>query len=181
MSDEGPITAPAAAPIPAWLTTCAPPAFVMMRFDESDMTNTLWAWERQVPGLVQRMGRGQKCRTARGLYDEISAALQFPYYFGENAAALDECLRDLVWLPAKAFVVGILHADELLADEEAGSFARFIKLLDAAARHWAAPSANDQAFGAMSMPFHIVLQTSEGSALMLGAKLNAAGVSALVQ
>lgn len=42
--------------------------------------------------------RGQRCKSERAFFFEISASLQFPYYFGDNWAALDECLCDLEWL-----------------------------------------------------------------------------------
>lgn len=36
--------------------------------------------------------RGQFCTTWTDFHREISAALQFPWYYGMNSAALDECL-----------------------------------------------------------------------------------------
>jgi hypothetical protein len=50
--------------------------------------------------------RGKRCKTEDFFFNEVSAAFQFPYYFGENWAAMDECLCDLEWLYAsKIFVV----------------------------------------------------------------------------
>ena len=42
--------------------------------------------------------RGTRCTTEIAFFREMSASLQFPYYFGENWPALDECLCDLEWL-----------------------------------------------------------------------------------
>jgi len=42
--------------------------------------------------------RGSKMKDYQGLYNEFGAALQFPYYFGENWNAFDECIKDLSWL-----------------------------------------------------------------------------------
>ncbi|MEV0332928.1 barstar family protein [Nocardia sp. NPDC050717] len=39
--------------------------------------------------------RGAKMRDIAALFDEFAAAFQFPYYFGANKDAFDECLRDL--------------------------------------------------------------------------------------
>lgn len=50
-------------------------------------------------GLTVRTVRGSKMLTEDQLFTEVSAALQFPYYFGENWPAFDECLADLEWLP----------------------------------------------------------------------------------
>ena len=42
--------------------------------------------------------RGNRCQSETDLFYEISASFQFPWYFGENWPALDECLCDLDWL-----------------------------------------------------------------------------------
>ena len=42
--------------------------------------------------------RGKRCKTEHDFFREASAALQFPWYFGENWAAFDECICDLEWL-----------------------------------------------------------------------------------
>ena len=58
-------------------------------------------------------------RTLDALFDEMAAAFQFPYYFGENWDALDECLADLSWLPAAGYVILIRESSEVLALEDA--------------------------------------------------------------
>lgn len=42
--------------------------------------------------------RGKRCKTEDDFLIEISASLQFPYYYGENWPAFDECIQDLEWL-----------------------------------------------------------------------------------
>lgn len=42
--------------------------------------------------------RGKRCKTEDAFFYEVSASFQFPYYFGENWAAFDECICDLEWL-----------------------------------------------------------------------------------
>jgi hypothetical protein len=54
--------------------------------------------------LVVRTVRGRKMRRLPELNDEFAAAIQFPWYFGANWAAFDECVKDLAWLPAEAGV-----------------------------------------------------------------------------
>lgn len=51
--------------------------------------------------------RGMRCKTEKDFFCEISASFQFPYYFGENWAAMDECLCDLEWLCAERIFVVI--------------------------------------------------------------------------
>lgn len=56
-------------------------------------------------------------RTRHGLYDEFAAALQFPWYFGENADAFDECIADLDgWLPTRLGYVVVVTEPELVLD-----------------------------------------------------------------
>ena len=72
---------------------------------ESDACNALWALERSSEGrAVCRVVRGHKATTEPAFFDECAAAWQFPYYFGENWDAFEECLTDLEWLPAEAYV-----------------------------------------------------------------------------
>jgi hypothetical protein len=63
--------------------------------------------------------RGPKMRTTAGVFDEFAAAFQFPYYFGANKDAFDECLRDLDDFvgPAAGYVAVIRDSADLLVDE----------------------------------------------------------------
>ena len=49
--------------------------------------------------------RGVRCKTEEEFFREISASFQFPWYFGENWAALDECICDLEWLKFRRILV----------------------------------------------------------------------------
>jgi hypothetical protein len=55
----------------------------------------------------------------QGIFDEFAAAFQFPYYFGENKDAFDECLRDLDDFVGSAtgYVAVIRDSAHLLADQ----------------------------------------------------------------
>lgn len=68
-------------------------------------------------GHLVRIVRGAKMPTVAAVYAEFAAALQFPYYFGENKDAFDECLRDWRdWLgDAPNLIVVVRDADLLLA------------------------------------------------------------------
>ncbi|MEV5839633.1 barstar family protein [Nocardia sp. NPDC052112] len=63
--------------------------------------------------------RGPKMRTTAGVFDEFAAAFQFPYYFGANKDAFDECLRDLDDFVGSAagYVAVIRDSADLLVDE----------------------------------------------------------------
>src|SRR5437868_567642 len=62
--------------------------------------------------------RGKHMPTVEHMFNEFAAALQFPYYFGENWAAFDECLADLAWLPATGYLITVFDSEYLLAKEE---------------------------------------------------------------
>ena len=95
-------------------------------------------------GYLVRELRGSRMRTVPALFDEFAAAWQFPYYFGGNKDAFDECLRDLdEWVgPAAGYVVVLRDAAELLADVPAER-AWFDAAMADAAAYW---SVRDVAF-----------------------------------
>jgi hypothetical protein len=92
-------------------------AVSMVDMNDSDFCNYGWKIALDEPTTAVRFVRGHKMRTLDGLFDEVSAACQFPYYFGENYAALAECLGDLDWLNSSRLVLMISRFSELLADE----------------------------------------------------------------
>jgi hypothetical protein len=78
------------------LTLPKPPWLIQAYRDYSDLTNDVWAFLHDCgAGYEARFCRGSKMQTLDALFDEFSAAWQFPYYFGYNWAAFDECLSDL--------------------------------------------------------------------------------------
>ncbi|MBF6276303.1 MULTISPECIES: barstar family protein [Nocardia] len=94
----------------------------------------------QVPdGYIAREVRGAKMRTTAGVFDEFAAALQFPYYFGDNRDAFDECLRDLDEFVGEApgYVVVIRDSSGLLADQRE-DLEWFADAMTQAAEYWAA-------------------------------------------
>lgn len=101
-------------------------ALTLVELSDSDFCNYGWKLASDEPAAAVRLVRGRKMRALDGVFDEVSAACQFPYYFGENYAALAECLGDLDWLNASSVVLMISGFSELLADEpvEMAAFAR---------------------------------------------------------
>ena len=72
-------------------------------------------------------------RSKQKLLRTLADQLQLPAYFGRNWDALEECLRNLSWLPAGS--VQISHRDLPLPP---GSHERwsYVQVLHAATRHW---------------------------------------------
>lgn len=76
---------------------------------------------------------------------QIAVAMQFPEYFGNNWDALDECLRDLSWVPASGYVLVVHNARHLWkhSPEIAG---KFVESWLFAAEQWATER----------IPFHLI-------------------------
>jgi hypothetical protein len=117
-------------------------------------------------GTVARVVRGAKCRTTPALFDEFAAAWQFPPYFGANWDALDECLSDLDWLPARSRVLVVTNALHLLDGEPAGAFRLFVELLGRLVPDESAAAT-----------FHTVFQVEPAEESAFAARLTAAGAS----
>lgn len=60
---------------------------------------------------------GGRLRRKQDLLRALATGLKLPKYFGHNWDALEECLRDLSWMPADASIV-LLHEQLPLADED---------------------------------------------------------------
>ena len=69
------------------------------------------------------------------LLDAVSVALRLPDYFGGNWDALDECIRDLSWLPEGDVILA--HQDLPLAEDRA-SLSTYLAILKEAVEKWRA-------------------------------------------
>lgn len=137
------------------LTRVGKPWFHLLAASPSDATDSLWELERSSgPGVAVRFVRGGKAATVAEFFDEFAAALQFPYYFGENWDAFNDCLCDLEWLRADAVVICVTDALRLL-DASPADAKKFAAILQDAARHWNHPAKKESA-----RPFHAVLHTA---------------------
>ncbi len=103
--------------------------------------------------LAIRVVRGKKMKRREDCFNEFSAAFQFPDYFGENWDALEECLYDLEWLPAKGYVVFVLNTGDVLKEEPSRQFEIFTEVLSEVASQWSRAE--------NPKPFHVLLQTTE--------------------
>jgi hypothetical protein len=81
------------------------------------------------PETAARVVRGGHARSTAAMFDEFAAAWQFPPYFGRNWPAFDECLGDLDWLPARAYVLVVLDAQKLLDHEPPEAFQALVDRL----------------------------------------------------
>src|SRR3954465_14539189 len=73
---------------------------------------------RPPTGYALKVIKGRQCKTPANLFAEFAQVLEFPDYFGHNWDALEECLADLEWLPAKGYILIITEAYHVLPDDE---------------------------------------------------------------
>jgi hypothetical protein len=91
------------------------------------------------PRVLTRHVRGANCRTRTAMFDEVSAVLQFPGYFGHNWDAFDECLRDLSeldWGQYQSLAILISGSAHLLADEPPEALRTWSEIVQSAGEHW---------------------------------------------
>ena len=102
--------------------------------------------------------QGAKCQTTDGLLTECARALDFPDYFGHNWDALEECLTDLEWLPAKGYILLITDAGCVLPDDEE-EYETFLEILRDAGEAW---GTGQTGMGMRrATPFHALFAVSE--------------------
>jgi len=113
---------------------------------------------RTPTGFALRVIKGAKCQTTAGLLTECARSLDFPDYFGHNWDALEECLADLEWLPAKGYILLITDAAHVLPDDEA-EYETFLEILRDAGEAWGSGQAGMGARRAT--PFHVLFALLE--------------------
>lgn len=118
--------------------------------------------------------RGSKMQSMDGFYDELAAALQFPLYFGRNWNALDECLVDLEWLPADAYLLVLADASSVLKTAGEGDAEAFWKLLARSSKEWSEGASLGGGLIRKPTPFHVVLQASDLEGGMLSKTVESA-------
>ena len=99
--------------------------------------------------------RGSICCTLNGFFKEISATLHFPYYFGWNWAAVDECLTDLDWLSFTKILIVIDDYGQLFSAEQDRTALcnTLVKYLDSFIQYWEG----------LSVPTEVIINESKKS------------------
>ncbi len=142
----------------------------LLAADPDAARDALRALDRAGSAVTVRFVRGRKAETTARFYDELAAALQFPDYFGENWDAVNDCLTDLGWLGG-GLVLGLLDGDKLLAAAGDDAARSLVKVLTAAAGHWARPAGK-----AAARPFHVVIQARPAEADAVARRWKAEGL-----
>lgn len=155
------------------LFTPGKPAFYCIDASVPEFENLALQLAIRHPDAIIRRLRGKKCRSVHGFFDEVSAVLQFPYYFGENWNAFDECIVDLEWAQGSAYLLLVEEADLLLADSDR-DFGVLIDCLASANVGWLTPN-QFMARDRQPTPFHVLFQCDVANHDAFTARLARAG------
>lgn len=123
---------------------------------------------------VTRIMRGNRCADIGRLFQEWAAALQFPYYFGGNWDAFEECLGDLNWLPGAGYVFFVTHGHLILPDVE-GDLAILCRILDTVAKEWESPPRPSHPTRPAT-PFRVVFHSEHAHGADIRGRLVRAGI-----
>jgi len=106
---------------------------------------------------IIRKIQGKRSKDVDSFFGEIAAALQFPYYFGENWPAFDECLTDLDWLEGDAYLLLVHDAHLLFCDTHPADFSTLLRILESANQEWLTPNLYIPR-ERQPTPFHVLFQ-----------------------
>ncbi|MBW4501602.1 MAG: barstar family protein [Scytonema hyalinum WJT4-NPBG1] len=105
------------------------PAFYIQVTDESSFADMYLQLKEHCGEAAIRIVRGNKSTNVPNFFNEVGAALQFPYYFGENWDAFEECITDLSWLDSEAYLLMVSQANLLLQDAAQKDFHILMQIL----------------------------------------------------
>ena len=133
------------------------PALAVLPATPSAVFNLLDTWMTQYPEWeILRVGgeRGRSSTTARFM-QEVAASMQFPYYFGHNWDAFEECVNDLSWLRGASYLIVFDSAQHLLSGNPE-DFGILLRILADAHEQWSAVTTDFGALGVGRMAFQSV-------------------------
>jgi hypothetical protein len=152
------------------LFTPGDPCFYLVQTDESAFENLKLQLIQRNKEHIIRMIRGNKSSTREAFFNESAAALQFPYYFGENWNAFEECMVDLDWLEGGAYLLLVNNASELLCDADDEDFRLLLKALARAHAEWLTPNTYIPR-NRLPTPFHILFQCTAADSAVFSQRL----------
>jgi RNAse (barnase) inhibitor barstar len=137
----------------AFLQSAVPPWASLLVIPPEKTVTTLI---KPSAGYALRILQGKKCATPSGLFNEFARALEFPEYFGHNWDALEECLADLEWLPAKGYALLMADAQAVIPDDEE-DYETLLEVLNDAGEAWS----KGQTAEGRRAPFHAFFAITE--------------------
>ncbi len=131
------------------------PALSVLAATPFTVANHFMAWTPAHPEWDVLRVRGTKSPDDGRFFDELAAALQFPYYFGQNWDAVWDCITDLNWLKGSSFLIVFDSAEHLLSQSDRG-FVILLKVLIDARERWHRETADFGARGRQPIAFQSV-------------------------
>ncbi len=112
-------------------------AICKTHYSNSELYTLMYSFEHSKNAFVCYL-RGELCESATAFFREISAAMRFPYYFGWNWNAFDECITDLEWLKFSSILIVIDNYDQLFKKENpVDEYIKYlIEYLNNAVEYW---------------------------------------------
>lgn len=107
------------------------------------------------PSVVVELN-GQRMRGVEELFREFVRDFHLPEYFGWNWPAFAECMADLSWYPARAYVLCVQNP-ELVLVESPADCRTFYRLLNGVCSWWANSFALGPEWGGGEVPFNVAL------------------------
>jgi hypothetical protein len=108
--------------------------------------------------------------------NEVSAALQFPYYFGHNWDAFSECVNDLSWLNGASFLIVFDSAQHLLPESD-DDFQILLRILTETHDEWRSVTTDFGARGKLPIAFQSVLACEPEAVDMLTRRMSTANAT----
>ncbi|MFS7880032.1 MULTISPECIES: barstar family protein [Streptomyces] len=133
--------------IKPWLHLVGPDSHAPLRALQPLPGRTFAAWMN-----------GSEMGNLDGVFQCFWDDFRLPDYFGWNLPALNDCLRDLNWLPADQYFLFIEDAHKILAEDQEG-LCEFLNILDRAGSKWS--YAERSVDGAARARFQVVFSCSE--------------------
>lgn len=128
----------------------------------SDFDDYINNYRKNDNGFVAIL-RGKRMQSFNDLFNEIAAVFQFPWYFGMNWNALNECIKDLSWLNKSYYLIGIDESSKILVEEQEDDKEAFMNLLNETCKWFSKEFDIDKKWGRLEKPFHFVIQKSNTS------------------
>jgi len=154
------------------------PAVSVLSATPSSVYNHLIEWDPAYPEWDIRRVAGERSRTVNkpSFMNEVSAALQFPYYFGHNWSAFRECVNDLSWLRGASFLIIFDSAQHLLSESDE-DFQVLLGILTDAHVEWRGITTDFGVRGRLPIAFQSVLACDPDAIDALTERIGATGAT----
>ncbi len=109
--------------------------FVLLKCEIRDFDNLFYPSDVR-DKLSANIVRGKWCPTTESFFKIAASTWHFPYYFGENWDAFDECINDLEWVKPSNYIFAISDINKLFNEEDDEHLDTLFMLLNEAHKSW---------------------------------------------